>query len=764
MTDFSTQLSGASAKSTATDRGGKSDTSLLARDVPGHDVSPFARELSRANERHRSSTERDNKPEKTDLKPDLKPDSKPDSKAGNLNTVETPDTRNKAAHGPAGKKTTGTEQPSADELSVKTTPIQVQPGIPEDVAGDIPVKVPGKPIEPSQVPGVVTHSPTPSHLTSGKSNNRLNVVPNTVATDVQRNALATDVEATKNVTSSGRRVPADAAMADTNAATKSDNNALITAASRRTAVSTPAPDERTSARAETVPQLNAKPSGTPADPVGIQSVNGRAVLNSAVNPLTRPSTSGSTGVMQGTADPTDKTLELTTAGSGKEVLTARVVDGTELPAKPTGKSVVPGATLKSVATNSVIQPATRSDEDLLATAANSVVQGQRISSSVLRVGDTVSTSAIANHFKQLSVNDNSKTAIAAINTSGSDESAGPAGIPIGRPVTTLTGIDAKNKVMPENTITRSMNLVASYKGSSSGSGEISASKLKTDQLTAMASRAASHTSSASSAPALPVEVNAGMNFQELTSAAADTLKKKVEAGKGIALPGLTAPAALASLTDNMLPDSSGGIVTAPVLTRTDSVTTQMVSTPLSVPLMLPAASDAMASNVSWMVKEGVQNASVNVMPAGMGPISVNIGIENEQMNVSIVATQGTTREALEALLPRLREQLLTQGVDSVKVEISDGKSDQNRGSNTQNPTQAFERQSFANEQGAGRDANQAGNRNTEDSDTRNDRVNTESGERELTDAEKARVASLQGVLPQTMPRPGEVMHGYDLYV
>ena len=59
----------------------------------------------------------------------------------------------------------------------------------------------------------------------------------------------------------------------------------------------------------------------------------------------------------------------------------------------------------------------------------------------------------------------------------------------------------------------------------------------------------------------------------------------------------------------------------------------------------------------------------------MGPISVSIGIEKEQMSVSIIALQGSTREALDSMLPRLREQLAAQGHDSVKVDISDGRAD-----------------------------------------------------------------------------------------
>lgn len=128
--------------------------------------------------------------------------------------------------------------------------------------------------------------------------------------------------------------------------------------------------------------------------------------------------------------------------------------------------------------------------------------------------------------------------------------------------------------------------------------------------------------------------------------------------------------------DNMFHSLSGGIVTAPILQRADAGNTQAVNAPVNMPILQNDADKAMASNIRWMVNEGVKNAVINVTPSGMGPISVSIGLEKEQMNVSIVALQGATREALDSMLPRLREQLAAQGHDSVKVDISDGRPEQ----------------------------------------------------------------------------------------
>lgn len=140
----------------------------------------------------------------------------------------------------------------------------------------------------------------------------------------------------------------------------------------------------------------------------------------------------------------------------------------------------------------------------------------------------------------------------------------------------------------------------------------------------------------------------------------------------------TSQMAVNQLADNMFPGSAGGIVTAPLQPRLTAENGLIMNAPVNVALMTEESSDAMASNIRWMSTQGIKNAVINVTPSGMGPISVQIGIENEQMNVSIIATQGTTREALDSMLPRLREQLASQGHESVRVDVSDGRSEHSK--------------------------------------------------------------------------------------
>lgn len=216
------------------------------------------------------------------------------------------------------------------------------------------------------------------------------------------------------------------------------------------------------------------------------------------------------------------------------------------------------------------------------------------------------------------------------------------------------------------------------------------------------------------------------------------------------------------LLDNMLSAPASGIVTAPILARTDLTGAPLVQTPLNVPLLSPEASDAMAGNVKWMVGEGIQNAVVNVSPNGMGPISVQIGIEKEQMSISIVASQSSTREALESMLPRLRDQMSSQGMETIRVDISDG-----RGDRTGNFS-GFERQNMGyttadSNQNSQQRNSDTDNNQAESTEMKESEVNG-SGERELSDTERALVDQLKNSSTNSSVKNVSISHGYDLYV
>lgn len=101
--------------------------------------------------------------------------------------------------------------------------------------------------------------------------------------------------------------------------------------------------------------------------------------------------------------------------------------------------------------------------------------------------------------------------------------------------------------------------------------------------------------------------------------------------------------------------------------------------PRSVPLGATAGGGShgagaaeLAEGVRWTLAEGRGQAWLNVSPAGLGPVSIRVSVEAEQVTVAIAASHPGARDALESLVPRLREQLLADGHAEVQVDISSG--------------------------------------------------------------------------------------------
>jgi flagellar hook-length control protein FliK len=161
--------------------------------------------------------------------------------------------------------------------------------------------------------------------------------------------------------------------------------------------------------------------------------------------------------------------------------------------------------------------------------------------------------------------------------------------------------------------------------------------------------------------------------------------------------------------NNMFQTLSTGTISAPLSQRSDAAASTLVNAPHSVSLFANDAHETLSSNVKWMADDGVRNAVISLHPRGMGPITVKLEIENEQMNVSFVAAHGGTRDALDAMLPRLRDQLGMQGFDGVRIDVSDGRSDNNKGNQAQQQFGQAREQLAANDQsGANSNKDQRG--------------------------------------------------------
>lgn len=83
-----------------------------------------------------------------------------------------------------------------------------------------------------------------------------------------------------------------------------------------------------------------------------------------------------------------------------------------------------------------------------------------------------------------------------------------------------------------------------------------------------------------------------------------------------------------------------------------------------------AWSKVMSSRVVWMAREGVQQAELRLNPAHLGPVEVRLSMQNDQTNVTFIASNAAARDALEQALPRLRDSFSENGLALNNAEVS----------------------------------------------------------------------------------------------
>ncbi len=92
---------------------------------------------------------------------------------------------------------------------------------------------------------------------------------------------------------------------------------------------------------------------------------------------------------------------------------------------------------------------------------------------------------------------------------------------------------------------------------------------------------------------------------------------------------------------------------------------------IPVPVLDPAWQTAVNERVVMMAGRGVQSAELRLSPAELGPLQVQLAVDERGVSVTINATHAATREALEGAIPRLREMLAEQGMNLNGASVSD---------------------------------------------------------------------------------------------
>jgi flagellar hook-length control protein FliK len=184
---------------------------------------------------------------------------------------------------------------------------------------------------------------------------------------------------------------------------------------------------------------------------------------------------------------------------------------------------------------------------------------------------------------------------------------------------------------------------------------------------------------------------------QVASDAADQLVADVRQGRGIQGSGL-----LSILGPDLAADAKAGAIpqtlqTAPPVTTdpgqaatdTNSAVASLMPHPglgshftAAVPQSISAATelkstvgsaawaDEVGTHLTWMTQKGLETGSLRVSPEHLGPVEVQISVQNGGASVWFGAHHPDTRAALEQALPRLREMFASQGMTLTDSGVS----------------------------------------------------------------------------------------------
>jgi len=120
-----------------------------------------------------------------------------------------------------------------------------------------------------------------------------------------------------------------------------------------------------------------------------------------------------------------------------------------------------------------------------------------------------------------------------------------------------------------------------------------------------------------------------------------------------------------------------GIASAAATTAVQATTAGQPVLAMQPAMQSEAWGRILSSRVVWMAREGIQQAELRLNPANLGPVDVKLHMNNEQANVTFIAQNAATRDALEQALPRLRESFQENGMDLANANVSDQETEQN---------------------------------------------------------------------------------------
>ena len=122
--------------------------------------------------------------------------------------------------------------------------------------------------------------------------------------------------------------------------------------------------------------------------------------------------------------------------------------------------------------------------------------------------------------------------------------------------------------------------------------------------------------------------------------------------------------------------SSPLIGTTPLTATSSIMKADLPSLDIQPSLQSKAWNNVLSSRAIWMAREGIQQAALKLNPVNLGPVEVRLNMHKEQANITFIAHNAATRDALELALPKLRESFLENGLELTGADVSDPSSQQ----------------------------------------------------------------------------------------
>ena len=135
-----------------------------------------------------------------------------------------------------------------------------------------------------------------------------------------------------------------------------------------------------------------------------------------------------------------------------------------------------------------------------------------------------------------------------------------------------------------------------------------------------------------------------------------------------------------SRTSTAITESQMGGFVGTLNQVTDSAASQRSTAPsLTMDYQSKGWDQALGDRVMWMVGRNIQQASLRITPQHLGPIEIQISMQDDVAKVNFITHSGAVKEALEAAIPRLREMFADNQMQLANVDVGQRNAQDQRG-------------------------------------------------------------------------------------